>query len=139
MNQNPEQIARDHIDKLLLECGWHIQDRAKINLNSGLGIVVREYLTDVGPADYVLFVDKKPVGVVKGNKKETGINLVTDTILQIEWLHLIKDYEAKSFYINRDGFDLSLFVSNGGLTKMRDLFSGKTDEIIRVLNKALAV
>lgn len=69
MNQNPEQIARDHIDKLLLECGWHIQDRAKINLNSGLGIAVREYLTDVGPADYVLFVDKKPVGVVKGNKR----------------------------------------------------------------------
>ncbi|MBL0084379.1 MAG: hypothetical protein IPP37_18990 [Saprospiraceae bacterium] len=139
MNQNPEQIARDHIDKLLLECGWHIQDRAKINLNSGLGIAVREYLTDVGPADYVLFVDKKPVGVVKGNKKETGINLVTDTILQIEWLHMIKDYVAKSFYINRDGFDLSLIVSNGGLTKMRNLFGGKTDVIIRILNKALAV
>ncbi|MBK7010915.1 MAG: hypothetical protein IPH36_20920 [Saprospiraceae bacterium] len=139
MNQNPEQIARDHIDKQLLDSGWLIQDMAKINLNSGLGIAVREYLTDVGPADYVLFVDKKPVGVVKGNKKETGINLVTDTILQIEWLHMIKDYVAKSFYINRDGFDLSLIVSNGGLTKMRNLFGGKTDVIIRILNKALAV
>lgn len=52
---------------------------------------------------------------------------------------MIKDYVAKSFYINRDGFDLSLIVSNGGLTKMRNLFGGKTDVIIRILNKALAV
>jgi type I restriction enzyme R subunit len=28
-NQNPELIARDHIDKQLLDCGWIIQDRGK--------------------------------------------------------------------------------------------------------------
>lgn len=138
MNQNPEQIARDHIDKQLLDSGWLIQDMAKIKLSAGQGIAVREYLTDVGPADYVLFVDKKPVGVVEAKKKEAAINLVTETILQIDWLHLIKDYVAKSFYIDRDGFDLCLFISKGGLTKMRNLFGGKTDEIIRLLNKALA-
>ena len=49
INQNPEQIARDHIDKQLLDCGWLIQDKSKINFVAGQGIAVREYQTDVGP------------------------------------------------------------------------------------------
>ncbi len=57
MNENPEQIARDYIDKQLLACGWLIQDRKKLNLAAGLGIAVCEYQTDVWPADYVLFID----------------------------------------------------------------------------------
>jgi type I restriction enzyme R subunit len=32
INQNPEQIARDHIDQLLLASGWLIQDKKKFNL-----------------------------------------------------------------------------------------------------------
>jgi len=62
MNQTPEQIARDEIDKQLAACGWVVQDKMKINLATSLGVAVREYMTDVGPADYILFVDKKPVG-----------------------------------------------------------------------------
>ena len=60
-NQNPEQIARDKIDKLISECGWVLQSKQSVNLNAGLGVAVREYQTDVGPADYVLLVDKKPL------------------------------------------------------------------------------
>lgn len=63
-NQSPEQIARDRIDAALVQSGWLIQDKKKINLAVGTGIAVREYQTDIGPADYVLFVDKKPVGVI---------------------------------------------------------------------------
>ncbi|MCI1753541.1 MAG: DEAD/DEAH box helicase family protein [Flavobacteriales bacterium] len=33
---------------------------------------MREYQTDVGPADYILFVDRKPVGVVEAKKAEEG-------------------------------------------------------------------
>jgi len=51
-NQNPEQIARDSIDNQLTACGWLIQDIRKINLHAGVGVVVREFLTYVGPADY---------------------------------------------------------------------------------------
>jgi len=47
-NQNPEQIARDHIDKQLIACGWVIQSIRQINLNAGIGVAVKEYLTDVG-------------------------------------------------------------------------------------------
>jgi type I restriction enzyme, R subunit len=61
-NQNPEQIARDKIDALLEQAGWKVQSIKKMDLNAALGVAVREYQTDVGPADYVLFVDKKPVG-----------------------------------------------------------------------------
>jgi type I restriction enzyme R subunit len=64
INLNPEQIARQLIDRQLLDCGWLIQNKTSINLNAGAGVAVRAYLTDVGPADYVLFVDKKPVGVI---------------------------------------------------------------------------
>jgi type I restriction enzyme, R subunit len=68
-NQNPEQIARDHIDRQLLACGWIVQDIKKINLHAGIGVAIREYQTDVGPADYVLFVDGKPCGVIEAKKK----------------------------------------------------------------------
>ena len=40
-NQNPEQIARDKIDKQLELAGWQVQSMAKINLSASLGVVVR--------------------------------------------------------------------------------------------------
>ena len=76
MNQNPEQVARDHIDAQLINCGWIIQSKKAINLSAGLGVAVREYLTDVGPADYVLFIDKKPVGLIEAKKEEEGYQLI---------------------------------------------------------------
>lgn len=74
-NQNPEQIARDTIDKQLLTCGWVIQHIKQINLNAAIGVAVKEYLTDVGPADYVLFVDGKPCGVIEAKREEEGHKL----------------------------------------------------------------
>lgn len=72
INQNPEQIARDNIDKQLVAAGWQVQSMAKINLSSCLGVAVREYLTDVGPADYVLFIDGKACGVIEAKREEEG-------------------------------------------------------------------
>jgi type I restriction enzyme R subunit len=57
-NQNAEQRARDQIDAKLAEAGWIVQHRMPINFDAGPGIAVREYQTDVGPADYILFLDK---------------------------------------------------------------------------------
>src|ERR1035437_6801513 len=76
-NQNPEQKARDNIDALLRQAGWVVQDNKKINLNEGVGQAVREYQTDIGPADYVLFVDKKAVGVIEAKRAEEGQNITT--------------------------------------------------------------
>lgn len=75
MNQHPEQLARDKIDQLLAASGWIIQNKTKINLSAGSGIAVREYQTDIGPADYVLFIDKTPVGVIEAKREEEAVHL----------------------------------------------------------------
>ena len=77
VNQNPEQIVRDKIDEMLKASGWAVQNNKKINFNEGTGQAVREYPTDVGPADYVLFVDKKAVGVIEAKREEVG-HKITD-------------------------------------------------------------
>ena len=82
-NQNPEQKARDKIDSLLKQAGWKVQDKKKIDLNDGLGQAVREFQTDIGPADYVLFADKKAVGVIEAKRAEEGQN-ITAVELQSE-------------------------------------------------------
>ena len=74
-NQNPEQVARDNIDAQLRACGWVVQKKSEINLAAGMGVAVREYQTDVGPADYVLFVEKKPVGVIEAKAEDMGYQL----------------------------------------------------------------
>ena len=75
INRFPEQLARDKIDVMLEQAGWKVQSKDKIDFSAGLGIAVREYQTSVGPADYVLFVDKTPVGVVEAKPENWGQNI----------------------------------------------------------------
>jgi type I restriction enzyme R subunit len=75
LNQNPEQIARDIIDSQLLRSGWVVQHKSKLNIHAAPGVAVREYQTDIGPADYVLFVNAKPVGVIEAKRAEEGVRL----------------------------------------------------------------
>ena len=76
-NQTPEQKARDIIDARLERAGWKLQSKNEIDFSAGRGIAVREYPTDVGPADYVLFVDEKPTGVVEAKPARQGQNITT--------------------------------------------------------------
>lgn len=69
----PESLARENIDAQLAACGWMIQDRAKLNLHAGKGIAVREFPLQTGFADYLLFVDRKAVGVIEA--KAEGVTL----------------------------------------------------------------
>jgi len=41
-NQDPEQIARDNIDRMLVEPGWVVQNKNALDLSVGPG-VVRKY------------------------------------------------------------------------------------------------
>ena len=78
INQNPEQIARDKIDSQLIDCGWKIQNKKNINLFAGLGIAVRHLETSDGKeADYVLFIDAKPVGIIEAKKITEGHHLLS--------------------------------------------------------------
>ena len=54
----PETKARQQIDQKLEQAGWVIQDMKQLDLSAGVGIAVREYPTDTGPADYMLFINR---------------------------------------------------------------------------------
>ncbi|RTL48801.1 MAG: DEAD/DEAH box helicase [Sphingobacteriales bacterium] len=114
MNQDPEQIARDNIDKQLIACGWVIQDKDKINLNAALGVVVRYYLTQDGKeTDYVLFIDKKPVGVIEAKREEEGHRLTTVEEQSNEYAN------SKLKYLNNDPLPF-VYESTGDVTRFTD-------------------
>ena len=71
----PEIKARQLIDQKLEQAGWVIQDMKALNLGASLGVAVREYPTDTGPADYVLFVKRQAVGVIEAKKDSAAENL----------------------------------------------------------------
>ncbi len=76
-NQFPEQAARDNIDKQLHAAGWAVQDKDKIDWNESIGVAIRGYQTDAGPTDYLLFVERKPVGLIEAKKEEEGLKLIS--------------------------------------------------------------
>ena len=71
----PEAKARITIDKRLQQAGWLVQDYRTVDLGADAGVAVREYPTDSGPADYVLFVDRQAVGVIEAKRDEAGEHL----------------------------------------------------------------
>ncbi len=114
MNQDPEQRARDIIDKQLIACGWVIQDKNKLNLNAGFGIVVRYYLTQGGKeTDYVMFVDKKPVGVIEAKREEEGVRLTVHETQSEEYA------TSKLKYLNNDPLPF-VYESTGDITRFTD-------------------
>src|SRR3990167_576100 len=74
----PEEEARKKIDQLLEAAGWKIQDLRELNLGASLGVAVREFLLKSGPADYLLFVDRKAVGVVEAKPVGTTLSGVAE-------------------------------------------------------------
>jgi type I restriction enzyme, R subunit len=113
-NQNPEQKARDNIDALLKQAGWAVQSAKKIDLNDGLGQAVREYQTDAGPADYVLFVDKKAVGVIEAKREDLG-HKITDVETQTEGYA-----KARLKWVNNKEPLPFLYESTGIITRFTD-------------------
>ena len=75
--RRPNRQREKKIDERLSYAGWIVQDKTRIDFNAGLGVAVREYQTDVGPADYALFVDKKPVGIVEAKPEDWGQKITT--------------------------------------------------------------
>ncbi|WP_213959378.1 type I restriction endonuclease subunit R [Variovorax sp. dw_954] len=74
----PEAKAREQIDQKLVAAGWVLQDMKQLNLGAGLGVAVREYPTDTGPADYALFLDRKAIGVIEAKPDHTILTFVED-------------------------------------------------------------
>ena len=70
-----EARARVDIDGQLAEAGWVVQHRRDLNLYAGQGVAVREFTMrdGHGRADYLLFVDREPVGSIEA--KAAGATL----------------------------------------------------------------
>lgn len=114
INQNPEQIARDRIDEMLRQGGWAVQSKDKINFNASKGIAVREYTTSVGPADYVLFVNQKPIGIIEAKKEDEGHRL---TVVEDQ----SKGYaEAQLKYFKSSEAIPFVYESTGTITRFTD-------------------
>jgi type I restriction enzyme R subunit len=113
INQNPEQIARDNIDRRLKACGWAVQNKKQINLGAAPGVAVREYQTDAGPADYLLFVDKKPVGVIEAKEENKGFQLTQVEDQSTEYA------QARLKYLNNDPLPF-VYESTGEVTRFTD-------------------
>lgn len=113
MNQNPEQIARDKIDEMLKLTGWDVQTKKNVNHAIAKGIAIREYQTDAGPADYVLFVDRKPVGIIEAKREDEGHRL---TMVEEQSRRYAT---AKLKYLNNDPLPF-VYESTGTLTRFTD-------------------
>lgn len=117
-NQNPEQIARDEIDAQLTRCGWIVQNNNRIDFNAGIGIAVREYQTEIGPADYVLFINRIPVGIIEAKREEEGQRLSVHE----EQAYMYAN--AKLKYINNTPLPF-IYISNGKKTNFTDCRDAK--------------
>lgn len=110
----PEAKARQLIDVKLAQAGWVIQDMKQLNLSAGVGVAVREYPTDSGPADYVLFVNRQAVGVIEAKKDDAGEN-ITATERQTE------RYATANLKWRKDSTPLRfLFEATGQIIRFTD-------------------
>src|SRR5436189_1819238 len=78
MPKAPEQQARVRIDAQLEACGWAVQDFKNADFSAGRGIALREVRLKTGPCDYLLLVDRRPVGVVEAKKEGTTLSIIAD-------------------------------------------------------------
>ena len=113
-DMTPEAKARQQIDQKLEVAGWVVQDMRQLNLAAGVGVAVREYPTDTGPADYVLFVNRTACGVIEAKKDSAGENL-TVTEAQTE------RYATANLKWRKDNTPLRfLFEATGQIIRFTD-------------------
>ncbi len=67
----PEQLAREQIDALLAAAGWAVQDYVAYNPAAARGIALREVPLKSGRCDYLLIVDRGPLGVIEAKRAGT--------------------------------------------------------------------
>lgn len=60
---------------MLTASGWSIQDYKTYNPSASRGVALREVPLKSGRCDYLLLVDRKPVGIVEAKREEEGKNL----------------------------------------------------------------
>ena len=54
--------------------GWSVQDMKGLDFTASRGVAIREFPLKTGFADYMLFVDRKAVGIVEAKKEGTSLS-----------------------------------------------------------------
>ena len=72
----PEERSRVLIDAQLAQAGWSVQDRSAQNLIGHQGVALREKVMAAGHgrADYILYVDRRVVGVIEAKPAGTALS-----------------------------------------------------------------
>ncbi len=83
MSPTPEDKAREQIDKMLVQAGWHVCDFKDANIHAAPGVVIRNYPLSKGYgfADYLFYIDGKAAGVIEAKKVGstlTGVEIQSD-------------------------------------------------------------
>ena len=130
---NPEQEARRNIDRQLVQAGWLLQDMKQLNPAAGLGVAVREYPTDDGPADYILFLNKTPVGVIEAKKEGSLLTLVEDqtekyATARLKWS---VGHKPLTFLYESTGVETHFTNTNDPSPRSRDIFSFHKPETLQ--------
>lgn len=74
---NPEEQARQEIDRLLKAAGWVVQDYRNIDRTASLGVAVRDR-TGCPDPDYMLYVGGGIAGVVEAKKRGDTLSHVEE-------------------------------------------------------------
>ena len=124
---NEARTRKEYIDKLLIEVGWgpiapHADGKTYLRGSA------EEHPTESGPADYVLFNDKRAIAAVEGKKVAVGPQNV---LQQAE--RYAKDFQDGRFRFNEYKLPFA-YSTNGKIIWFRDLRHplNRSREIARV-------
>ena len=109
-----EDEARVKIDELLTSAGWSVQEYQKENFSKSIGVAVKEFPLKTGDADYLLFIDRKVVGVVEAKPVGHplgGVDYQSEKYVKGIPPHLKIAYDPIPF----------IYESTGVITQFRDL------------------
>ena len=113
---SPEEKARQEIDKQLTELGYVIQDMADLDLTAARGVIVREYPTDTGPVDYLIFIDGDPIGIIEAKEIKKGEKLVVEVEKQT-------NRYKNSKFLHLPNADIRfVYESTGEITRFTDYY-----------------
>ena len=121
----PEQLARENIDRQLVQSGWQVQDYKKLNPSAASGIAVREYPTESGSADYILFINREPVGVIEAKKEGQTLSHVHDQTVRYasDELKFIRNVNELPFQYESTGTETLFTDARDPSPRQREIFN----------------
>ncbi len=138
---SPEEKARIEIDKQLIAAGYVVQDFKELDLTAAKGVIVREYPTNTGEVDYLIFINQQPVGIIEAKEINKGEKLRTEVEVQT------RRYVNSQFKFFSRPIDIRfVYESTGVIThftdyndikfRSREIFSfHKPEELERLLSE----